>query len=237
MAISKVQDVVFATDNDADVTAVFVNTPAEGNLLIAWARVESADGGGSISGWTKAIEVPFAATSKYASIFYKIAGASETKNVTLVQAGAAAVHLAIEEWTEVTALDKTATNPNGASATSLSTGTTATTIVAAELCIAIMGLNNTVTSPSWSNSFNTEFSKPAGAILLLGGSKIISSTGTQETTASWTTSRTCGGAIATFMIPVSGPAKIKSVNSILIASVKSFNGVVSGSTKSVNGIT
>ena len=199
MAISKVQDAAFIQEADASVTKSFPNTPTEGNLMIALGR-GSTDGStnASISGWTNAVYTTTGTTANTLGLWYKVAGAAESKDVTLNWTDSITTYLVIEEWTGLSAtpLDKIANVDNSGGVTSKSSGTTDTTTVDDELCMAGFGMGNTVSAESWSNSFVQEYVN-AGHLFFLG-SLIVSSTGTYETTLSWTTTRVCGGLIATF---------------------------------------
>ncbi|MCH8984635.1 MAG: hypothetical protein IH943_11155 [Acidobacteria bacterium] len=90
--------------------------------------------------------------------------------------------------------------------TSCSTGTTPTTTGADQLLIAGVGLNGT--SDGWANTWTNSFSQQS-TVVSTGGSavnrsasstadRIVTATGTYETTESWTTSRNCQAAIVTF---------------------------------------
>jgi len=198
MAISKVQNAVYIYEEDASVTASFPNTPTEGNLMIALGRSwTNSYTNASITGWTLATGSQ-TGTTTYIGLWYKVAGAGESKDVTLNWTDSTATFLIIEEWTGLSAtpLDKIANVDNSGGVTSKSSGTTDTTTVADELCIAGFGMGNTVSAESWSNSFVQEYVNPSHFLFL--GSLIVSSTGTYETTLSWTTTRVCGGLIATF---------------------------------------
>jgi len=200
MAISKVQNAVYIYEVDASVTASFLSTPTEGNLMIALGAGSTVvTGNASISGWTLA-------TSTYADkcgLWYKVAGAAESTDVTLNWTGSTSTHLVIEEWTGLssTPLDKVANYYVAGPVTSRTSGTTDTTTVADELCIAGFKVGNTVSAESWSNSFVLEYRDSPTPTFLLG-SRIVASTGTYETTLSWTTARYAGGLIATFKAAV-----------------------------------
>lgn len=178
----------------------FASAPTSGNLLIARCRAVSATAGGTIPGWTAAISVQYGPSSGWITILYKISDGSETGAITVTFASGTATSIDIEEWNNTdpwTGLDKTAST-GSTSATSKSTGTTADTTVNDELCIAYWGAAGTITSPSWSSSFTTSFSEPSGAIIEVGGHKVVSATGPQESTLSWTTARYSAACIATF---------------------------------------
>ncbi len=199
-AINKIQDNKTGISGAGDYTTVTVtwnSTPAVGNLLIAIARgYQGTIASASISGYTLA-ESAVCGSSGAVGIFYKIAGVGET-GATLVWTGAtASVYLAIEEWSPFASapLDKINHTNNTGGTTSRSSGTTPATTVNDELCIAAIGWGGAVTGLSWTNSFASEY---ASLSLYAYASLVISSTGTQETTASWTTSRVNGCCIATF---------------------------------------
>lgn len=202
MAIAKVQGVFNNRNAGTPVVASFTNTPTSGNLLIAAGWGATAQTNASITGWTMATWTKTAGAN-WEALFYKVAGASESKDVSLAWTGSSDTALIIEEWggfTGTPTLDKIAdVDTDGTDVTSRSSGTTAATSVAAELCIAQFGMNNTVTAQSWSNSFTEEKAFPVGALQFFVGSLIVAATGTYETTLSWTTGRKAGGLIATFM--------------------------------------
>jgi hypothetical protein len=185
-------------------SAVYVSTPVQNNLMVAWGRGVAAANGGSISGWSKAVEVQFGATSGFLAIFYKIAGSGEGKTITYTGgASVTSCQVTIEESSGLSnssgVLDKTSFVANtGSTVSSRSSGSTVTTTCNSELCLAGFSMGNTITAQSFTNSYTSEFGYPTTGILMLGASLIVSSTGSQETTASWTTARLAGGCIATF---------------------------------------
>jgi len=196
MAISKVQNAVYKSEADASVTVSFPNTPTEGNLMIALGKSgTNSYTNGSITGWALATGTR-TGTTAYMGIWYKVAGAAESKDVTLDWTDSTNTLIAIEEWAGLTStpLDQIANVDNTGPVTSKSSGTTPTTTVADELCVAGFAMGGVVTNQSWSNSFTEELDQDSFFL----GSKIVSATGTQETTLSWTTARVCGGLIATF---------------------------------------
>lgn len=180
-------------------TKTFTNTPGNGNLLVAVAKGNNADSNASISGWTKAVGVQ-STSSNYMAIFYKVAGASETKDVTLAWTGSTNTALIIQEWSGLVSpvLDKTAsTATTGSGVTSRSSGTTATTTGTYEVLIAAFDHGAAGTSRSYTNSFTEDYDAAASEVVQLA-SRSVAATGAYETTQSWTTSRVAGGCIATF---------------------------------------
>jgi len=210
MAISKVQGAFFRAEADGSVTCPFTDTPTEGNLMVAFCHGNAALINASISGWTLAVSTQCTGTF-FATIFYKVAGAAESKDVTITWTGSTDTSIVIMEWTGLTAtpLDQIANaNYTGAVNTKTS-GTTATTTVADELCIAGFKMGNTTSAASWSNSFILENAHAEGIFYV--GSLVATSVWEAETTLSWTTDRYCGGLIATFKGVTAGVAYIPKV--------------------------
>jgi len=195
--ITQVQAAKNGVTTSASVTVSWNITPTAGNLLIAFGRGGSADSNASISGWTKAVGNQ-CTTTVYQAIFYKIAGVGEG-DVTLAWTSSTSTRLTIMEYSGIVTtspLDKTAyTATTGSTVTSRSSGTTAATTVASELCMAFFITGDVISANSYSNSFTEEANQ--GDIFFVA-SKIVSSMGVQETTMSWTTARLAGGCIATF---------------------------------------
>jgi len=201
--ITNVQAAKYGSAASNSVTVSWTSTPTSGNLLVARAIGAAATDAGAISGWTLVSSARYGATTGFVSIFVKVAGGSEG-NVTVTFTGSNPTRLVIEEWSSstgwaATPLDQSAnTNNAGSTVTSRSTGTTGTTTVADELAVSVIGWGSAVTGISWSNSFTDSFSQPTGSLTFGGAHKTLSATGTVETTASWTTARLAGAAIATF---------------------------------------
>jgi hypothetical protein len=184
-------------------TKSFTNTPTAGNLLIAWATGETVASNVSIPGFTLVVS-ELAGSTASGAIFYKIAGAAESKDVVITWTGSTQTNICIAEYSGIVAAapDKTANADNDStSATAQTSGTTDTTSVAEELAVALFQTRAAVTSQSYSNGF-TEVSSSSG--LNFSAYKVLSATGAQETTMSWTTSVNSGGCIATFYATPSG---------------------------------
>jgi len=204
MTIANVQAAKHGSAVSNAVTVAWTSTPTSGNLLVARAIGYAASDGGAITAWTQVDLARYGATTGYVSIFVKIAGASEG-SVTVTFTGATTTRLVIEEWSNdtggwnATPQDQNAHLDNtGSTVTSKSTGTTGTTTVNDELSVSVIAWGNAVTGISWTNSFTASFEHPVGALVFAGAHKVLSSTGTVETTAAWTTARLAGAAIATF---------------------------------------
>lgn len=202
MAIISIQKPSFADAVGTVVTSSFANTPDHGNLLIALGKsAGSVIANASItSGWILACSTLCVTGSTSIGLWYKIAGANESKDVTLTWTGSTRTDLIIMEWAGLSdnPLDQIKnTDDTGGTVTSRSSGTTSITVVANELCLAGFGMGGAISAESWSNSFTLEKRDSATPNVLLG-SLIVSITGTYETTLSWTTARKAGGLIATF---------------------------------------
>lgn len=202
MTIANVQAPKYGSAALNSVTVSWNATPTAGNLLVARAIGAAATDGGAITGWTRVDYARYGASSGYVAIFVKIAGGSEG-GVTVTFTSATTTRLEIEEWSnsdgwDSTPIDQYTHADSTSSGTSKSTGTTGTTEEADELSVSVIGWGGAVTGISWSNSFTADFEQPTGSLTFAGAHKILSATGTVETTASWTTSRLAGAAVATF---------------------------------------
>ena len=203
MAISKVQSDAHGHSVPGDWTTVAVNwvsTPTAGNFLIAIGRgIEGTISNASISGYTLATSA-ICGTNGAVGIWYKIADGTEESATLVWTSATSSIGLSIEEWTPFNAapLDKTAFTNNTGGTTSRSSGTTDSTTVDDELCIATIGWGGDVSGLAWTNSYATEYSYLTTGYRYAYSSLVVSSTGAQETTASWTTSRVNGCCIATF---------------------------------------
>ncbi len=189
----------------ASISAVFDDTPIENNLLVCVCvqRVLSpAFTLAKPSGFTQALllNTNWASTDSDLLIFYKVAGASESKNITvsLGNDGGSAQHpvaLYIEEWANMatsTPLDVTASNDEtGSTGLVADTGTTAGTAEATSMVIAVCNFGDSdfdaIVSGDFTNSFTLEkefsLTGTLGADVTIGiAHKILSATGTQNTT-------------------------------------------------------
>lgn len=201
MAIEFVQQAVGNVDPGTSLAATFSSTPTSSNLLVACV-ISRATTLTNPDGWTTAVEVFNATENDWVRIAYKIAGASESTTVTFVQSSDTAI-LSVTEWSglNTSTHDQTASTGRTLTVTSLSTGTTGTTTESAELAIAAVGVRAAIAASSFTNSFALREEEVVNTIAptsIIVGSKVLSSVGTQETTASWITAGTAMAAIATF---------------------------------------
>lgn len=173
-------------------TSVTGGTPDEGSLLVVAIHHSGTPLASVPSGWT----LGQASVSPEMSIFWKIAVASES-DATWTMSGANQAVLLYAEFTSTTGWPTTPTDVGAAgtlatSATSVGTGTTGTTSQADALAIAGFATSGgaDAVSPSLTNSFTSivhdvsqsgqDWSDEA-----FMASKVLSATGTQTTTLSW----------------------------------------------------
>jgi len=192
--------------------------PDEGDLLVA-----AIEAGGTItipSGWTEAVTEDDRNT-----IAYKIAGASDTGpwQYSLPSpnqsAWVIAQYSSSSGWPSnpVDVTDSSASagewNPDVTSKTSGTTGTTSSSDSLAFAAWRLRG-GTAVSSKSWTNSFslidsNIAASGQAYSLEAVAADKILSSTGTQNTTFSWSGARSgLSGTIAVFEPEPGGPSKV-----------------------------
>ncbi len=198
-------------------------TPTSGNLLVAccgaYSRNASSDSlQVTTSGWTNNIQDDgtndFGAMQCIAS---KDAGGSEPTTVTmdLVSSSSRSMVMWIGEYSgmEAASFDVAQSNNDYSAASSISTGTTGTTAQADELALAMFTGGRTgsldPTSESYDSGSYTEeatFDAPLNNdVSIRVATKILSATGTQECTASWTNNwLNPAAAIATFQATAAG---------------------------------
>ena len=193
--------------NASSISATYGSTPAQDNLLVLVHHYRNTGTLTLPAGWTEAVSQQGSGST--ITIAYKVAGAAEGTDVTVSVSPSGHQTMTIFEYeglSIVTPLDQTASNFDITTTTSCSTGTTPTTTGADQLLIAGIGLNGT--SDGWANTWTNSFSQQS-TVVSTGGSaanrsasstadRIVTATGTYETTESWTTSRNCQAAIVTF---------------------------------------
>jgi hypothetical protein len=196
----KANDLVAA----ASVAATLDAPPTAGNLIVA--VVYSYQPGSNatlITGFTQAAIDPFS-TFYRVVIFYRVAQGGDSATVTATRTAGEEMALWVGEYSEsgTWSLDVVANDGQdmGTGVTSRATGTTAATAQNNELAIAAVARGNTITGPSWSNSFTNRHD---GSRINVG-EKILAATATQTSTLSWTTTRIAGGAIAVFKPTATG---------------------------------
>ena len=178
----------------ATTSSVTLNAaPTEGDLLVARVGTTATGRTFSMSGWTPGPK------NDRAQFFYKIVGAGESATITTNLSGSATtLRLLVDEWSHidtVTPLDASVSTAKGSALTSLSTGVTATTSVADSIALTMHMLNgNAGGGVTFTNGFRTD--QASGPVI--AGSKVLTASGTQETTASWTTARAANAIIVVF---------------------------------------
>ncbi len=209
--LCQVQEETGATSGiKASVTASYGAAPTQDNLLVLvhhfWDIDEDIGFITLPAGWTQA--VTRTGTGSRLTIAYKVAGAAEGTDVTVSNNPSGHQTITIFEYSgidTVSPLDRTASNQT--TSTSCSTGTTATTSVAEELVIGAIGLEGA--SGGWANTWTNSFTQQSTVVSSGSGGapaysdsstadRIVSATGTFETTESWPITRLCLGVIATF---------------------------------------
>ena len=206
-AIAKVQ----SKNNTAiDVTQVAVTLdagPTQDNLLVAvgWMTDASPEPLHIVeAGWKKAqpsdLQVTFGFDDGTLQVFYKIAGVSEGSTVTLAGDGATQDDMGIHvmEWSGMDTVlndvrDVRVTNDEtGGTSRIADTGTTPASTYASSLAIAacVIADNDFDATPTLSNGFTLDADLAVGDggtdSTLAVGYKILSATGTQNMTSTWT---------------------------------------------------
>lgn len=191
------------------ITVTYPGTPVEGNLLVA-----GFFGGSSISagpsGWSTAVTLYDSGNNDEGRIFYKVAGASESRNVSVQQASADEAYLWIGEYQgpwESSPLDETQ-NAGPTTSVDADSGLTATTAQDSELAIGLVTVRKSVATESFSISWLNSFaSVPQGTVTyttsnyLKGihvGFRELTSTGTYKAAGTLINSRVWMAGIATF---------------------------------------
>jgi hypothetical protein len=190
MAVAKVQ-YASGTSGSSPVSAVYGSTPTLDNLLVAVAMNNVTSGTLGISGWTMLTDRSFGTANSIAA-FAKIAGSSESTNVSCTSSGAPTqMRLAVWEFSgsvttsasDAVYLSSTAAGTFGATATTNSASFT--TGSEAEYALAAIAFQNTVTAPAADSGFTIDTTYDR----LVTAYKAISSSGSESTTFTWTTSR------------------------------------------------
>lgn len=200
MAIVQVQTPIQGRQTSSTTgAATYTNPPTPGSLLVAVC-------GTVLSGVTTTMPAPWNEDVEFSRIHvYSCicpADGSLNGSITFTESGAAttcAIHLYEYSFAGFArpVLDKVVQTSTSASATSLTTGTTATTTVADEVCIGGVsgGGSIVVGSPVWTNSF----ANGVTGTELVSAARIVTATGAYSSTwGTWTTSRAVHGAIVTY---------------------------------------
>ena len=192
-----------ADSNEGDLTLTFDQTATSGSLLV----VAVFDAGGAAtqpSGWSYAASVYDTPNADEGVIWFKVSDGTETQVVLASgspEEEEAVFYEVYGPWA-ASPLDTTANSGPTETAT-ISTGTTGTTAQADEFAVALFtSRDNGDSVTSWSNSFTDLH----GIVAATGGGsksagsayKILTSTGTVETTCTKTSTSSSMGVVATF---------------------------------------
>lgn len=189
----------------ATITTTLTSTPVQNNLLVMSVLANVADASITAPGWTTATQVSIGSVGQ--KLFYKIAGAAESKDCIANAAAATLMRAHVLEYSGLIAdiaqvLDKTAVASDAASVTSLLTGPTAATAQASELaiCSVSMSVGGHGGFVSASNGFAGQLT--AAVDRMITADQIRTNIGTPQCTVTWTTARAARGIIATFKAAV-----------------------------------
>lgn len=201
MAISRItsQDAT-AIASTSTVTANYPAQPTQWNLLIAAVVASTSAALTSIPGFTAGSARNFVGVTNTVSIWWKIAGANEPTAVVANGTDATVMHLQIFEYqgnNSSAPFDRNTSGTDGGTAiTSVNTGNTATTTQADEMAFTATGTNNSHGGfVSFSNSYLALISSTNR---LMTGNKILTATGVETVTSTWTTARRAGACLVTF---------------------------------------
>jgi len=206
MAIAFVQSVGAATSSAAQSLGVTI-TPTSGNNLIA--SVKARNTGTTVSGpagWSEAVHV--ANNNTDVSLWYleNYSGSGAQTYTWSYTAAADSFEVIVAEFSGLAtsgSLDRTATNVNASTSTTVSSGTTGTTTTANELWIAALSYDSNTTR-TWSGftagftQDKTEDGVGGHGTHLSDAYDIVSSTGTASCSATISTAQVNSGVIATF---------------------------------------
>jgi hypothetical protein len=187
-------------------TAALLAGAGAGNLLVVLAGAASLQTAPAVTGgWTKDHG---GVASQRLHVWSFVATGGETSfqfNTSVSQSQPTYIY----EFSGITSgvLDQLATG-SGTSVTSMSTGTTATTTAADEAAVTCIACGSSMSGASavWTNSF-TDAGQPAAGTR--GSYKLLTATGTQETTfGPWTTARTGNSVILTYKAGAAAAASL-----------------------------
>ena len=178
-----------AVSSDTVIEVTFTNSPAVGNLIVA-VHFTGATDSQAYTGMTEAVPVTDGTNSDQGAIYFRVVQAADGKTWGANSGGAdehGIIVWEIEGPFAASPLDQTAVNagnPVTAPGSGLmSTGTTGTTSQNDEVAIAIVTDRGGDSVSSWSNTFVNSERGPMDAKTVFGAFKVLTATGTVETTA------------------------------------------------------
>lgn len=196
---------VSAHDGVGTTSATFGGTPTTGNTLLCFVNSNSATI--TISGWTVVVVTSYGFGSSQVTLLSKISAGSEG-TITPAAAGGTIEATSVCEYSGLAnpvATDGTATGTgSNSNVSTLGTGSL-TTVNANDLIFVGIGMNGTMTAPSWTTS--TEILTNNAAASSFCGEHIVSTTQSGfSDTAHWTTAREPATCIAAFKAASAPPA-------------------------------
>ena len=205
-----ISDTYSATGNGTTASITLPFTPSTNDLMIL-SFVADSTSGGTPSGWSLAVSQNQTLYS-YVYLYYKIAGASESKTITVSVPSGGPWSLGYAEFKGIATspLDRTASATNQGGSGSIASGTTSTTSQASEVWVCVAGVIQAYYGvPVYVSSWSGGFTSMTGDIFYEYGNpgdtgqnmayKIVSSTGAASSTATLDYTATHStGVIATF---------------------------------------
>lgn len=170
------------------ITATFPNFPTQNNLLVAIAGTYENAALTAPAGWSVAINPAGTAGFPSQAIFYKVAGAGESKTVNVTTAATTnATGIQIFEYSNIATTSPLDVTRNQLTVSPNPSTGTLTTTNASDLIIVGMTVWNASTISSFTNSFTqrTGFAGPLGPYSVVFGSadRVVSATGGYSTVA------------------------------------------------------
>ena len=220
------------------VTATFDSAVTAGNLIVV-VHFTGATDSQAYAGMTEAVAVTDGTNADQGAIYFRVVQGGDGTTWGANSGGAdehGMLMWEIEGPFAASPLDVTAVNagnPVTDPGTSFSTGTTATTAQNDEVAFAIVTSRNVFVDVSaWSNSFTGTLKAGMANKVVVGGFKVLTATGTVETTATLTlgTGGGCMAGIATFKKAGAGGIPETGVEGMEISDSVSYSVVLSPST-------
>jgi hypothetical protein len=210
MASGQLVQKAAGTGVNPSLSVTFTNTPVSGNFLIAIVGAGNA----TItqpSGWSTAINQAGTTSSPGQAIFYKVAGSSESKTVTVAVTGTSYLGLQIFEYQNIaTTSSVDATNSNTGTGTAITTNSVSTS-QAKDLIIVGVVTNTTTSFSSWTNSFTEQNDfQMSGYRTFAGASDSVNSVGTYSSGATAGASAAWRAQIVAFKDPAPLPIQMAS---------------------------
>ena len=219
-----------SNDNASSLTLAYGATPTPGNLLVAVQMTGAtscdlvASGGNN---WTSAIHWQNATELDAARLWWRIAAASEATSVVATPSATdenGLLLLEIEGPWESAPVDQT-TDPGrqALGGSTYSVGTSGTTTQANEVAVAAVYTRNaTNNGTSWTQTFVAHAGSTVSSTnkSISAATKLLTATGTVETTYTLTTAAVAQGGLVTFKKQAGGPTPITGSDSLALRLVE-----------------